>query len=377
MNAVMADPIRCPVVWPYRLSEDALDAYLTEAGTILSESRFRRHDPEGWSERAAKLIHEAMRLPAEWSVLPLRSGTDALMLALRAAGVRAGDEVAVPDLAFEAVARTVLGAGAHPLCIEVDEHTWNLTETTLVKSLDRKPKAVIAVDNFGSPCDWPRIGAYCRDNGVSFILDSCESLGAVHPEGAPISYADLVVSSFSFTKPIHAAGAGGALCGPTAVINDLMPRPEFGTWPTRLPELNAAYLVHAWPDLAKSVDHLNEIYHRYTNRLGELGAVPQALLKEAKAAWILAPFRFPTGEQGSSLARMVDRFAEHLGRHGIVGRPGFPPQSAHFRLGRSQPVAARLYREILCLPTGAAMPIEWVDAVVERLAEARAALSGS
>jgi dTDP-4-amino-4,6-dideoxygalactose transaminase len=370
MNAVMADPIRCPVVWPYRLSEDALDAYLTEVRTILAEGRFRSRDREGWSERAAKLIHEAMRLAADWSVVPLRSGTDALTLALRAVDVKAGDEVAIPDLAFEAVAVTVLRAGARPICIEVDEHTWNLTETTLLKALVRQPKAVIGVDNFGSPCDWPRIGAYCRDTGIPFILDSCESLGAVHPEGAPSSYADLVVSSFSFTKPIHAAGAGGALCGPTAVINDIAPRPEFATWHTRLHELNAAYLVHAWPDLAKSVDHLNEIYRRYSDRLADLGAVPQALLKEAKATWILAPFRFPTDEQGGNPAQIVDRFAEHLGRHGIAGRRGFPPQSSRFGLGQSQPIAARLYQETLCLPTGASMPLEWVDEVAGRLAEA-------
>jgi dTDP-4-amino-4,6-dideoxygalactose transaminase len=181
MNAVMADPIRCPVVWPYRLSEDTLDSYLTEVRTILAERRFRSRDREGWSERAAELIHKAMRLATDWSVLPLRSGTDALALALRAVDVRAGDEVAIPDL---------------------------------------------------------------------------------------------------------------------------------------------------------------------------------------------APFRFRTDEQGGNPTQTVDRFAEHLGRHGIAGRSGFPPQSSHFGLGQSQPIAARLYRETLCLPTGASMPLEWVDEVADRLAEA-------
>jgi dTDP-4-amino-4,6-dideoxygalactose transaminase len=375
MNAVMVDPIRCPVVWPYCLSDELLDSYLEEVGKILSASRFRRLDGEGWSERAAGLVHEAMHLPTDWSVLPLRSGTDALMLALRAMKVRAGDEVGVPDLAFDAVAMAVLRAGANPIWLDVDEHTWNLTETSLVKSLDRRPKAVIGVDNFGAPCGWRGIGAYCRENGIGFILDSCESLGAVHPDGPPSAHADLVVTSFSFTKPIHAAGTGGALCGPTAVIDSIKPRPEFATWPTRLPELNAAFLVHAWPDLTKSVAHLNEIYRRYAASLDELGAVPQRLLPDTTPAWILAPFRL-TDRLGLRPAQLVDDLIGHLGRHGIDGRRAFPPQSSHFGLGSSQPTSARLHEEILRLPTGAAMPIEWVDVVVKHLAEVRAAPSG-
>jgi dTDP-4-amino-4,6-dideoxygalactose transaminase len=376
MNAVMVDPIRCPVVWPYRLSEELLESYLGEARRILTTSRFRRLDCESWSERAAGLIHETMRLPAEWSVLPVRSGTEALMLALRAMDVRAGDEVAVPDLAFGAVAMTVLRAGARPVWLDVDEHTWNLAETTLVKSLDRRPKALIGVDNFGAPCDWRGIGAYCRENGIRFILDSCESLGAAHPDGPPSAHADLVVTSFSFTKPIHAAGTGGALCGPTAVIDDIKRRPEFAAWPTRLPELNAAFLVHAWPDLMKSVTHLNEIYQRYAASLDHLNAVPQRLLPDATPAWIIAPFKLSTDRWGLGQLPPVDDLIGQLRRQGIDGRRAFPPQSSRFGLGPSQPTSARLHEEILCLPTGAAMPIEWVDVVVEHLAKAKAARGG-
>jgi len=364
MDAALAGPVPCPDVWPYRLSEAGLTRYLQAAKDILSAGRFCNLD--GWSQRVCELVHEGMRLPASWSVLPLRSGTDGLMLALKASGVESGDLVAVPDMVFEAVAGAVLRIGAQPVWLDLDERQWNLTEMSVASSLDRarKPKAVIAVDNFGSPCDWQGIGAFCREGEIPLILDSSESLGARHPGGPPSQFVDLVVSSFSFSRPIHAAGAGGALCGPTDLIEAIRCRPEFGTWPCRLPELNAAFLVHAWPDLAGAVAHLNEIYRRYSAGLEELGAVPQEVLKGATASPIFAPFRLPVeGGEGPS------ELLSWLRRHGIKARRAFPLQSVRFELGPGRPTAARLYEEIVCLPTGSAMPMEWVERVIEVLVE--------
>ena len=372
MDTALAGPVSCPDVWPYRLSEAGLTAYLQDAKAILSAGQFRALD--GWSQRVCELVRKGMCLPASWSVLPLRTGTDGLMLALKASGVEPGDAVAVPDMAFEAVASAVLRIGAQPVWLDLDERQWNLTEASLASSLDRtrKPKAIIAVDNFGSPCDWQGIGAFCREEEIPLILDSCESLGACHPEGPPSQYADLVVTSFSFSKPIHAAGAGGALCGPNDLIEAIRPRPEFGTWPCRLPELNAAFLVHAWPDLPGAVKHLNDIYRRYRAGLKELGAVPQELLKGATASPIFAPFRLPA-EWGEGPLELL----AWLRRQGIKARRAFPLQSARFKLGHGRPTAARLYEEIVCLPTGTAMPLEWVDRVVEALVERKQALNNA
>jgi dTDP-4-amino-4,6-dideoxygalactose transaminase len=369
MDTAPAGPVPCPDVWPYRLSEAGLAAYLRDAEAILSAGRFRALD--GWSQRACELLQAGMRLPAGWSVLPLRTGTDALVLALKACGVEPGDPVAVPDMAFEAVAAAVVRIGARPVWVDLDERQWNVTETTVAASLDGpgRLRAVIAVDNFGSPCDWQGIGALCREERIPLILDSCESLGAAHPEGPPDHFADLVVTSFSFSKPIHAAGAGGALCGPASLIEAVRSRPELGSWPCRLPELNAAFLVHAWPSLAGAVEHLNLIYRRYRAGLEELGVAPQELLKGATAAPIFAPFRLPAA-WGAGPAELLP----WLGRRGIKARRAFPLQSARFELGPGRPTAARLYNELVCLPTGAAMPLTWADTVVEALIQWRRAL---
>ncbi len=353
--------IWCPAMWPYRLTEDQLPSYLQVLREILRTAQFRTRG--GWGKQVAGLMHETLTLPAEWSVLPLRSGTEALTLALRAVGVRPGDYVGVPDLAYHAVAMSVLQIGAQPLWLDVDHRTWNLTQRTLAVHGNRVPQAVIGVDNFGSPCDWEGISACCRRWQIPFILDSCESLGAHHPDGSPSNYADLVVHSFSFAKPIHAAGAGGALSGPSSLVERIRPLPEFGIWPTTIPEINAAFLVHAWDDLGSAVQHLIRLYRAYDDGLRELGVVSQELLSGATASWTLAPFRFPkdTWKIG------VPELARYLARHGIGSRRAFPPQSSLFKRTPGPPIAARLHEEVLCLPTGASMPVESAGAVIERL----------
>ena len=357
------DAVRCQLIWPYRLGEGQLPAYLRSVERILETGQFRSHD--GWSGQAAQLLHDTVGLPADWSALPVRSGTDALVLALKAAGVTAGDAVGVPDLAYEAVATAVLRIGARPVWFDVDEQTWNLSEATVFAAAERV-RAVIGVDNFGSPCDWQGISLFCREHDIPFILDSCESLGARHPGGAPSDYASLVAYSFSFSKPIHAAGTGGALCGPTELIDRIGKAPEFATWATTMPEINASFLVHAWRDLDPVVEHLELIYRRYEDGLRELGAVPQGALKDAASAWILAPFRFPAERWETGISNLLGSLA----RAGIMARRSFPPQSRRFELPPGCPTAARLSGEIVCLPTGATMPIERVDEVVECLVEA-------
>jgi dTDP-4-amino-4,6-dideoxygalactose transaminase len=289
------------------------------------------------------------------------------MLALKAAHVGPGDTVAVPDMAFEAVAMTVLRVGAKPVVLDLDGRTWNLAESNLVLPRGRPPKAVIAVDNFGSPCDWQGIAAFCKREGVTFILDSCEALGASHAAGPPSSFADLVVYSFSYTKPIHAAGAGGALCARSELIDDVQRRPDCAAWSARLAELNAAHLVYAWPDLSRSVTRLNEIYGRYRAGLEPLGAVAPEVPVGSKATWMIAPFRFPKDAWDVRPAELIS----WLWQHRIEGRRAFPLQSERFSLGPSQKTSRALYDEIVCLPTGAGMPLEWVPRVIDCLAHAK------
>ncbi len=221
---------------PARLDEAAQVAYESAMATILTTSRYRVAD--GWAARAARVV----ALGPDWGVLPLRSGTDALVRALRLSGVGPRDEVVVPDLAFHAVASSVLEIGARPVLADIDPESWNLCPTSVASLIGPRTTCVIAVDNYGTPVDLGPIAALTRKAGVPLVLDACESLGAEYPDGGPDRFADLVVTSFSFTKPVHAAGMGGALCGPIDAIESVgrsplllgpqfhLPEPTRRTW---------------------------------------------------------------------------------------------------------------------------------------------------
>ena len=153
---------------------------------------------------------------------------------------------------------------------------------------------------------------------------------------------------------------------PSTAADRIQDDPRYGSWPARLPEANAAFLVHAWPDLERSVEHLSQMNEAYSKLLTDLGAVPQTLLKDTKGAWIFAPFRLPPRPWHTK----VNRLSELLAEAGIATRRAFTPQRTLFGTQPSSPISAKLYEEILCLPTGPSMPTDQVDAVVEGLYKA-------
>jgi dTDP-4-amino-4,6-dideoxygalactose transaminase len=354
----------CPLVWPYCLPPAELTSCLRAMQEIASTGSYR--SDRGWAAQVVHLLRETVGLAEDWSALPLRSGTDSLSLALTAAGVRAGDLVGVPDLAYHVVGGAVLRLGAVPLWLDVDAETWNVDRGSIEEAMDKKPSAVIGVDNYGTPCDWEGLRGVCRERGVPLILDCCESLGGTHPGGGPSTFADSVVYSFSFTKVINAAGAGGALAAPSEVIRRISSLPELAAWQATLPEINAAFLVHAWPDLMSGVGYLNLLYRRYAEALVPLGAIPQRVLSGATSTRIHAPFLFPADSWGLTTSEL----SAHLAARGVETRSYFPLQSRLFRLPPTPSTGDRISSEVLCLPMGSSMPEGWVDEVVASLSQA-------
>src|SRR5690242_1356556 len=129
--------------------------------------------------------------------LSCASGTDALILPLLALGIGPGDAVFVPPFTFMATAEVVSLAGATPVFVDVEDDTFNMDPEHLQRAikalrernpklypipreiLDLKlqPKAVIAVDLFGIPADYDRIGPICKSEGLELIEDAAQSFG--------------------------------------------------------------------------------------------------------------------------------------------------------------------------------------------------------
>lgn len=349
------------LVFPAQLSEEAAERFRYWSNELLETSRYRVQG--GYADRVAELLASSLELPDDWSVMPLRSGTDSLLRALYLAGVKPGDRVIVPDLAFHAVAASVLQLGAVPVFADVDALDWNLDPASVALHLGREARAVIAVDNYGTPADLKILASLTRAAGAKLILDACESLGTVYAAGPPACYADLIVTSFSFTKPIHAAGMGGALCGPREAIAAVKSVPELMCAHFQLPEINAAYLVAAWPDLPRNIARLRSIYDRYTELGAGLGFVGQR--ESGLSTRIHAPLLLPEGLGACER----DYVITELGAAGIASRGYFPSQSVVFGFGGAPPVSASIADRVVCLPTGSSMDLFAVDRVCASLSQ--------
>jgi pyridoxal phosphate-dependent aminotransferase EpsN len=146
----------------------------------------------------------------------LNSGTAALHLALRLAGVRPGDEVLVSDLTFTASANPVLYEGGRPVFIDSEERSWNIDPAVFAETVERKvragrpPRAAVIVDVLGQCADWTPLLATCRKNGIFVIEDAAESVGATYGKAHAGTFGDISVYSFNGNK-ILTTGGGGML----------------------------------------------------------------------------------------------------------------------------------------------------------------------
>jgi dTDP-4-amino-4,6-dideoxygalactose transaminase len=140
----------------------------------------------------------------------LTSGTAAIHLALKAAGVGEGDIVFCPTLTFSATANPIIYQNAIPVFIDSDYETWNMSPKALEEAFEKYPevKAVIVVHLYGLSADMDRIVDLCRKNNVVLIEDAAESLGAYYKGRHTGTFGEYGIFSFNGNKIITTSGGG-------------------------------------------------------------------------------------------------------------------------------------------------------------------------
>ena len=140
----------------------------------------------------------------------LSSGTAAIHLALKAAGVGEGDIVFCPTLTFSATANPIIYQGAVPVFIDSDERTWNMCPESLEAAFQKYPavKAVIVVHLYGLSADMDPIMELCHKHDVVIIEDAAESLGTYYKGQHSGTMGDYGIYSFNGNKIITTSGGG-------------------------------------------------------------------------------------------------------------------------------------------------------------------------
>ncbi len=140
----------------------------------------------------------------------LSSGTAAIHLALKAAGVGEGDIVFCPTLTFSATANPIIYQNATPVFIDSDYETWNMSPKALEEAFDKYPevKAVIVVHLYGLSADMDKIMGICKKHNVAVIEDAAESLGTYYKGKHTGTFGDYGIFSFNGNKIITTSGGG-------------------------------------------------------------------------------------------------------------------------------------------------------------------------
>jgi dTDP-4-amino-4,6-dideoxygalactose transaminase len=139
------------------------------------------------------------------------SGTDALLIALRAIGIKAGDEVITTPFTFVATASTVVMCGAKPVFVDIDPRSFNLDLDQIEAAITPRTRAIVPVHLFGQPVQLAPLKALCEKHGIRLIEDAAQSFGADYGGRKSGAYGDIGCTSFYPSKNLSAFGDGGLM----------------------------------------------------------------------------------------------------------------------------------------------------------------------
>ena len=252
------------------------------------------------------------------------SGTDALLLVLRAKGIGPGDAVLCPSFTFCATAEVAVLMGATPVFADVDADTFNLNPKSLeraigtAKRLGLKPKVVIPVDLFGLPADHDAISAVAKSAGLYVLDDAAQAFGAEFNGRRLGSVAPATATSFFPAKPLGCYGDGGAVMTDDAELAatlrslrmhgqgaDRYDNTRIGT-ASRLDTIQAAVLIEKLKIFTDEIDARNRVAQRYKDGLGDVAVVPR-IPDGMTSVWAQYTIRLKPGQREQLAPALKDR----------------------------------------------------------------------
>jgi len=151
-------------------------------------------------------------------VSAVSSGTAALHLGVRAAGIAEGDEVVTSPFSFVASANCVLYERARPVFCDIDRRTLNIDPGAAEAAVTPRTTGILPVHIFGHPVDMPALERLATARGLWMVEDACEALGAVHADGRPVgARGNLATFGFYPNKQLT-TGEGGVVVSPAAPV---------------------------------------------------------------------------------------------------------------------------------------------------------------
>ena len=301
------------------------------------------------------------------------SGTDALHLALIAAGIGEGDEVITTPFTFIATAEAIKYVGARPVFVDIEPDTFNIDVERVAAAITDKTRAILPVHLFGQPADMSAINALADQHGLKVVEDCAQSFGA--DMGGKQTGALSAAGCFSFfpSKNLGGYGDGGLISTDSdEMVEHLRVLRNHGSWKqyhhsevgfnSRLDELQAVILRAKLKRIDQYSEGRRRVAHRYSAALAEMpGVTPPHEDGKGRHVYhqytLLAENRDPI-RAALTEAKIANAIYYPIPLH---QQPVFAEECADVSL----PVAERVAAQCMSLPVYPELPDADVDRVLD------------
>lgn len=305
------------------------------------------------------------------------NGLDALMLALKALEIGAGDEVIVPSNTYIATALAVTYVGATPVFVEPDIRTYDIDPKLIEEKITKKTKAIMPVHLYGQPCDMDAIAAIAEKYNLYIVEDCAQAHGATYKGKRIGSFGDAAGFSFYPGKNLGALGdAGAAVSNKKSIADKIRALGNYGSDykyhhiykgnNSRLDEMQAAFLSAKLPHLDKINEERRRIAEKYLEKIDNPKIILPYVIDGVEPVWHIFAIRCNEREA----------LEKHLNDNGIGTNKHYPipmhMQKCYEDLGIREgelPIVEEISKTELSIPMYYGMTEEEVDYVIDKINE--------
>ncbi|MFA0006059.1 DegT/DnrJ/EryC1/StrS family aminotransferase [Vibrio splendidus] len=293
------------------------------------------------------------------------NGTDALTLAMMAMDIKEGDAVFCPTFTFFATAETIAFAKATPVFVDSDEVTFNICPVDLEKRIQRViaegyliPKAIISVDLFGLPANYPELQRIAKKYDLKLIEDAAQGFGGLLNGQVAGSFGDIATTSFFPAKPLGCYGDGGAIFTDNDEFAALLSSYRIHGKGTdkydnvrigvnsRLDTIQAAILIEKLNVFPEELLMRNLIAKKYTDELCEIYKTP-TINDGYLSSW--AQYTVIVENRDLEISKLNSKHIPAMVYYSKCMHLQTAFKSLNYRVGEF-PIAEKLARSVLSLP---------------------------
>lgn len=340
----------------------------------------------GWISSAGKYIEAFEQAWADYCGMKygvaVSNGTTALEAAVASIGLKPGDEVILPSFTIISCALAVVEYGGIPVLVDSDPDTWCMDVSRVEEKISERTKAIMPVHIYGHPVEMGPLMELARKYNLQIIEDAAEAHGAEYLGQRCGSFGDISCFSFYANKIITTGEGGMALTNDPVLAENLKAQRNLCFQPRRrfyhtelghnyrLTNLQAAIGLAQVEKIGENLEHKRWMAQAYHDRLKHIPVLQLPVEKE----WAWNVYWMYGLVLDESTGMDASQFASRLKAKGVETRPfflGMHEQPVFLEqglfVGEHYPVAARIARQGLYLPSGLTLTEAQIDEVCENI----------